>query len=179
LHEVRPWPPTRQLVPFPHHPAHDLLRCSTHGHPPPLPEFNPAPQAQYYSAPMYPCPSKTRASTTPNPPYSRPLARPPLFNPPQRPSVPLSISRCNNGIADPTLPNLHPHPLAPSPQAQYYSAPERQYRFFKRLAQAFVRVGLIDDGATTGAQTYNYLPGATLSVKEAVSRGFGGGIGGW
>ena len=32
------------------------------------------------------------------------------------------------------------------PQAQYYGASHSQYRFFQRLAQAFVRVGLIDKG---------------------------------
>ncbi len=56
-------------------------------------------------------------------------------------------------------------------QAQYYSAPHSQFRFFQRLAQAFVRVGLIDDGRAQG-QMGSYMPGATLSVKEAVSAGY-------
>jgi hypothetical protein len=55
------------------------------------------------------------------------------------------------------------------PQAQYYGAPPRQYRFFKRLAEAFVRVGLIDDSRAQGMPSYSYMPGASLSVKETVS----------
>lgn len=54
-------------------------------------------------------------------------------------------------------------------QAQYYGAPARQYRFFQRLAEAFVRVGLIDDTRAQGMPSYSYMPGANLSVKEAVS----------
>jgi hypothetical protein len=54
-------------------------------------------------------------------------------------------------------------------QAQYYGAPPRQYRFFKRLAEAFVRVGLIDDSRAQGMPSYSYMPGASLSVKETVS----------
>jgi hypothetical protein len=55
----------------------------------------------------------------------------------------------------------------PPPQVQYYTAPHSQYRFFQRLAQAFVRVGLIDQTGTPNS----YMPGASLSVKEAVSLG--------
>lgn len=51
------------------------------------------------------------------------------------------------------------------PQAQYYGASHSQYRFFQRLLQAFVRVGLVDDNSASRA----YMPGAGYSVKETVS----------
>lgn len=41
-----------------------------------------------------------------------------------------------------------------------------------RLARAFVRVGLLDDSTSSGRHNYSYLPGAGLSVKEAVSVGW-------
>lgn len=62
-------------------------------------------------------------------------------------------------------------------QAQYYSAPHSQFRFFQRLAQAFVRVGLIDDGRVQGAPMFSYMPGSTLSVKDTVSCGLGNALG--
>lgn len=49
-------------------------------------------------------------------------------------------------------------------QAQYYSAPHSQYRFFQRLLQAFVRVGLVDDNSGSRG----YMPGAGYSVKDPV-----------
>jgi hypothetical protein len=52
---------------------------------------------------------------------------------------------------------------------QYYTAPHSQYRFFQRLAQAFVRVGLLDQTGTPNS----YMPGAAFSVKEAVSQALG------
>jgi len=54
------------------------------------------------------------------------------------------------------------------PQEQYYDN-VRQYRFFRRLSQAFVRVGLISQTSTATA----YVPGQHLDIKPEV-RGRGG-----
>jgi hypothetical protein len=47
---------------------------------------------------------------------------------------------------------------------QYYAADEKQYRFFRRLADAFVRVGLLND--TSGNSVAAYFPGSCLALPS-------------
>lgn len=69
-----------------------------------------------------------------------------------------------------TTPTCHTHTHTNKQTQQavsHYGASDKQYRFFKRMADAFVRVGLLDKSDRGNA--YAYLPGAGLSVKDAVS----------
>lgn len=76
---------------------------------------------------------------------------------------------CARGLCPPT-PLLCCTVLQLALQAQYVSPSHSQFRFFQRLGQAFVRVGLLDDGSVRGVMG-SYMPGSSLSVKDAVSLG--------
>jgi hypothetical protein len=49
-------------------------------------------------------------------------------------------------------------------QMQYYQADEKQYRFFRRMGDAFVRVGLLND--TSGNTSAAYFPGSCLALPN-------------